>query len=186
MLIDRKRQKLLSAIQYFVENTRSCGKVKLFKLLYFLDFEHFKETGRSVTGLEYFAWPKGPVPVALQNEFEEIEKRPDFGDRFKISKKPTKKGFSFNHIRPLREIDLGIFTKREFRIMKTLAETHYDQNADSMVESTHLENLPWHQVYTVEGRRQKRIPYEYAIRKSDEEFIRLMMRERDEFTENYS
>jgi len=38
------------------------GKTKLFKLLYLLDFHHFRETGRSVTGLEYRAWKHGPVP----------------------------------------------------------------------------------------------------------------------------
>ncbi|HEV7681080.1 MAG TPA: Panacea domain-containing protein [Pyrinomonadaceae bacterium] len=46
---------------------------KLFKLLYFLDFEHYKKTGRSVTGLKYFAWPMGPVPVSLKDEISHPE-----------------------------------------------------------------------------------------------------------------
>jgi hypothetical protein len=71
MLINRDRQKMIHAIIYFAQNTRHCGKTKLHKLLYLLDFEHFQKTGRSVTGLDYFAWKMGPVPVALQNELDD-------------------------------------------------------------------------------------------------------------------
>ena len=35
------------------------------KLLYFLDFMHFKQTDKSVTGQDYFAWMTGPVPDML-------------------------------------------------------------------------------------------------------------------------
>ena len=70
MLHSHSREKLLHAINYFAYNTKYCGKVKLFKLLYFLDFQHYMEVGRSVTSTEYFAWKMGPVPVALQDEFE--------------------------------------------------------------------------------------------------------------------
>ncbi|EQD73859.1 hypothetical protein B1A_04740, partial [mine drainage metagenome] len=64
MLISHEREKLINAIIFFAIHTRFLGKTKLFKLLYFLDFEHHKETGRSVTGMDYFAWKMGPVPVA--------------------------------------------------------------------------------------------------------------------------
>jgi hypothetical protein len=36
MLIDTHREKLINAIVYFASNTKYCGKVKLFKLLYIL------------------------------------------------------------------------------------------------------------------------------------------------------
>ena len=65
MLVTHEREKLIQAINFFATHTKRCGKVKLFKLLYFLDFEPFQPTGRSVTGQDYSAWPMGPVPVAL-------------------------------------------------------------------------------------------------------------------------
>jgi hypothetical protein len=55
MLITYERNKLINAIVYFAQNTQHLGKTKLFKLLYLLDFEHFRQTGRSVTGLDYYA-----------------------------------------------------------------------------------------------------------------------------------
>lgn len=73
MLITHNREKLINTIIYFANKVDKCGKVKLFKLLYFLDFEHYKLTGRSVTGLDYYAWKMGPVPVALYDEMESPE-----------------------------------------------------------------------------------------------------------------
>ena len=50
------RNRLVNAIVFFADNTKFCGKIKLFKLLYLLDFEHFRQTGKSVTGGDYQAW----------------------------------------------------------------------------------------------------------------------------------
>ncbi|EQD27720.1 hypothetical protein B2A_15132, partial [mine drainage metagenome] len=98
MLITHEREKLLNAMVFFVSKTKHCGVTKLFKLLNFLDFEHYKQTGRSVTGLDYFAWDYGPVPTALffeikdkpkddLNSFVRFESRPPAEDD---SKRPTK------------------------------------------------------------------------------------------------
>src|SRR3989344_7847794 len=82
MLITHEREKLLNAIIYFAAHTLHCGKTKLFKLLCLLDFEHFRLTGRSVTGLKYYAWEKGPVPVALEDEWGEF--KPDLDSAIQI------------------------------------------------------------------------------------------------------
>ena len=73
MISTHHREKLIHAIVFFAKKTRHCGKTKLFKLLYLLDFDHFRETGRSVTGLKYYAGEMGPVPVALAEEWDEFE-----------------------------------------------------------------------------------------------------------------
>ena len=70
MIVTHHREKLINAIIYFATHTKYCGKTKLLKLLYFLDFSHFKRTGKSVTGLDYFAWGMGPVPKELFKEFD--------------------------------------------------------------------------------------------------------------------
>lgn len=60
MLITHEREKLINAIIFFANHTKHLGKIKLFKLLYLLDFEHFRQTGQNVTGLDYRAWKFGP------------------------------------------------------------------------------------------------------------------------------
>ncbi len=42
-LINHQREKLINVMVYFAQNTQKCGKIKLFKLMYFLDFEHYKQ-----------------------------------------------------------------------------------------------------------------------------------------------
>ncbi len=90
MLICHDREKLIHAIIFFATKTRKCGKVKLFKLLYFLDFEHFKATGRSVTGLDYFAWQMGPVPAALCDEIETPQ--PDMASALRFQERAARQG----------------------------------------------------------------------------------------------
>jgi len=42
-LINHQREKLINVMVYFAQNTQKCCKIKLFKLMYFLDFEHYKQ-----------------------------------------------------------------------------------------------------------------------------------------------
>ncbi|MCQ4437482.1 Panacea domain-containing protein, partial [Clostridioides difficile] len=73
MFTNPDRQKLVEAVLFFATHVKKLGKVKLFKLLYFLDFEHFRDTGRSVTGMDYDAWKRGPGPEALHNELSALD-----------------------------------------------------------------------------------------------------------------
>src|SRR2546429_9837787 len=70
MLISRNREKLINALIYFLGETKHAHTLKLFKLLNFADFEHFRQTGRTITGLDYRALPQGPVPTKLYEEIK--------------------------------------------------------------------------------------------------------------------
>lgn len=159
-----QREKLLNAIIFFVKNTRRCNKLKLFKLLFSFDFGIYRETGRSPTGLEYRAWPMGPVPAKLYAELEAPDQ--DMKTVLKITAAgadpdfPNKRMLTFM---PRREFDDGCFTKREMRILRQVAEVYQDATADQMSEASHLRGQPWHQVYEVEKRPQAVIPYVLAL-----------------------
>lgn len=183
MLTDHTRNKLINAIIYFAKNTNYLGKTKLFKLLYFLDFEHFMETGRSVTGMDYYAWKMGPVPIELDNEMECPD--PDIADMINFKLVKTK----FNNPMLLTEaksdFDSSHFSKRELRLLKKLSEQYKNKKSDEMIEATHLENLPWHQVYYVENKKFEKIPYEYALRKQEKELMNHIISQNQEITNNY-
>ena len=53
--------KIINLIKAFT-STQSIFKSKLFKLMFYTDFKHFKEYGISITGLRYAHLPYGPVP----------------------------------------------------------------------------------------------------------------------------
>ncbi len=81
--------------------------------------------------------------------------------------------------------DRTLFSKRELAIMKMLADRYRNSTADEMVEETHLENRPWHQIYEVDGRRQAEIPYALALNRQEADEMLRIVRERQEVIDNY-
>lgn len=156
-----KREKIFHTIAFFVENTRACHKVKLFKLLYFLDFEIYRQTGKSTTGLLYFAWPMGPVPRALFDEFKSPPS--DMRSALTVIVADADDPYSGLTIRPRVKFDESVFTRRELTEMRRLAEIYRDATADMMSEVSHLRGRPWHRIYEVENRHQALIPYTLAL-----------------------
>ena len=156
MIITHHREKLINAIIYFARNTNYCGKTKILKLLYFLDFAHFKRTGRSVTGLDYYAWEWGPVP---RDFFEELSgnMKPDMA---KAINPLPKEGFQ--QIRPKQKFDDRYFSKNELDLLEKLSFIFKDTQANAMVESTHLKNEPWDRTLKEKGEFQQ-IDYLLAI-----------------------
>lgn len=185
MLIVHNREKLINTIIYLSTNVEKCGKIKLFKLLYFLDFEHYKLTGRSVTGLDYYAWKMGPVPTRLYDEIQSPE--PDmatalrfgemsvYGGRGTMMTIETKQAFDDKH-----------FSRRELALMKRLTEQYKDSLADEMIEATHLENSPWYKVYELDGNKQGKIPYELALKQGELDMMLSHIAERDVLVEALS
>lgn len=164
MFVSYSREKLLNAIIYFVENTKYCHTLKLFKLLNFLDFEHFRQTGRSVTGQSYRAWPNGPAPNQLWHELE--HPTGDLLDAvavWKIKDDITDKTL-LRVIKAKRKFDSKYFSKRELDILETLAFYFKESRADDMSELSHLPGLPWFIVYKRGEGKGKDIPYELALK----------------------
>ena len=160
MIITHHREKLINAIIYFAKYTKYCGKTKLLKLLYFLDFCHFKQTGKSVTGLEYFTWEKGPVPKDLFEELPDNMKS-DLKDSINIVLSE-----SLQKIVPRKKFNDEHFTNREKKLLETISFIFGDAKADDMVEVTHLKNEPWHRTLKEKGLWQK---IDYLLSIDDEE-----------------
>lgn len=182
MLRNQEREKLLNAIVFFAQNTHNLGKVKLWKLLYFLDFQHYRDVGRSVTGLQYYAWPKGPVPVELQNEVE--HPAVDMQQKLNLAVYEFAKGRALS-ISANADFDAGLFSKRELKLLEGLAAEFRHSSADEMIEATHLENQPWDKVFNVQGKKQAHIPYMLASRAAEAEQIEELRIEHAEMRSNF-
>ncbi len=59
-----EHDKALQMMAYIVKRLNSVEKVKLMKLLYLADKQHFLQFGYPITGDEPYAMPYGPVPSA--------------------------------------------------------------------------------------------------------------------------
>lgn len=151
------RKKLLNAIIFFIKNVKIPSKVKIFKLLYFLDFKHFQETGKSVTNLDYHALNWGPVPLSLYSEVKDNEVPNDFEkyiliDEFK-SESGEKKGGIFK-VRSKVLPNLKVFTPREKRILEELVEIYKDVDAQLISDISHFKNHPWDKTRKEKGENQ--------------------------------
>lgn len=143
MIISHEKDKLINAILYFVTNTKNCYKTKLVKLLFFLDFIHFKQTGKSVTGLKYYAYPWGPYPEELGIELYP-DKKSEYSDYLRIvnTTVDSVRGESYAIIAKKKFNDF-YFTKRELKILENLAYIFKTTSREQMIEITHLKNSPW-------------------------------------------
>jgi uncharacterized phage-associated protein len=156
------RNRLLNAVVFFAENVRFCGKIKLFKLLYLLDFEHFRQTGKSVTGVEYQAWKFGPVPIELMEKWEDMDE--DLAGLIHIEAEKI-----VDHTRQNVVVNAGIefqeddFTPRQLRIMNDLVTRFRDTYSEKMIDVTHAQNGAWDKVWQGGNGAHQVIPYELAV-----------------------
>jgi uncharacterized phage-associated protein len=163
-MVSHERDKLINVIVFFAQNTNHCGKIKLIKLLYLLDFEHFRQTGRSVTGMDYRAWKMGPVPLAFYQEWDVPEA--DLAAAIDIV--PEKiVDYTRETVVPKIGFDGSHFTKRELRIMADLAANLRNSYSKPMVDMTHAELGPWEKIWESGRGNGERIPYTLAIADDD-------------------
>lgn len=164
MLKNHDREKFIQAILYFAHHTRALGKIKLFKLLYLLDFEHFRQTGRSVTGLDYRAWKMGPVPAALVQQWDELDD--DLAAAIRIEPRPVI-DYVRENVVPLRPFDAEHFTKRELRLLQDIVDRFRDTLSEKMIDVTHAENGAWARTWAGGEGNDNTIPYALAIADDD-------------------
>ena len=157
------RRKLLNATLFFAKKTRHLNTTKLGKLLYFLDFDHFKQTGYPSIGLKYYAFKWGPVPKEFWLEVKEGNIPEDFEG--KLTMIPIideldpdfKKGYKFKAI---SKPDLSVFTPREKKILDWLVDVYRDAKAWQISEVSHLPKQPWDVTIKKHGENQ---PIDYLL-----------------------
>ncbi|MBN1294977.1 MAG: SocA family protein [Candidatus Latescibacteria bacterium] len=172
-------EKILNGIKYFVLHTKNVGRTKLFKLLYFWDFLHFKKYGMSVTGYDYFTFPFGPVPKNLYTDIIN-DKLPDYlsGGIAIIEDEKTDEDDGYKRFKVVlnkRTIDYSCFSPNELNVLRDVACIYKDATAKEMTEITHLPNTPWSR--TQEKGMDKVIDYFLAI-ENDSDIDTELIKER--------
>ena len=164
------RAKLLNAVLYFCQNTKRCNTTKLLKLLAFLDFAHFKQTGYPSIGLIYHAWKRGPVPISFYEEIKGGNIPNDFSDMLASIPQefgddyPEIKGYLYK-AKAKAKIDESVFTPREMKILKWFCDVFRDATANQMSEVSHFHNSPWDTTRKTKGLNQ---PIDYLLCIDDE------------------
>lgn len=152
-----QREKIAHFIAYFTENLRFCGITKLYKVMSFADFAHIKETGKSITGLDYITYPKGPYPIALNNE---IKDQSSFFGQIISFKGRIDSELELIHSKI--KFDEKYFSQRELKIMGNMVFVFKDVTAKDMVLASHEADKPWKMTKEEKG-MYKRIDPELAL-----------------------
>ncbi|MDR0465996.1 MAG: SocA family protein [Deltaproteobacteria bacterium] len=143
------------------------------KLLYYLDFRHYRETGHSVTGQTYAAWRKGPVPVDVWAEIRKGEDR-NCGLHTIVKILPTAgnvDAFGFDlKLLAGRRFDDYFFSPCEKRILEDVSFIFKGVPASEIIDATHMPGTPWETVVRTQGEGRP-IPYELALASRPKEYI---------------
>lgn len=143
--------KYIYTILFFAHNTPNLGKVKLNKLLYFLDFDHYEKYGDPVTNDIYINQDLGPVPQHIDSVLSDMTAR----NLILVQREPVI-DFTRYSIIPLIEFNPDVFKPSEMAMLYEINEKWGKLTAKEIVSASHGE-APW--IATSKG---EVIPYELA------------------------
>lgn len=148
------RIKTEQVIAFFAERLQPF-KTKLNKLLFYIDFAHFRNTGQSITGLRYHAIQFGPVPHHYDILFGTLA---DLGI-IEIDYAMTPNGEVEKILpHPQFQIDTALFSSTELDVIESIANKFKETSASEIATISHQERA-WKE--NIEGKRI--IPFHYAF-----------------------
>lgn len=172
---------------YFSKKVKYPTITKIFKLLFFLDFEHFKQVGRPVTNQKYYTWDFGPAPKEIWIKIQSDEFIEEFGSFIGFLPFETETGKEGSEIIAKKNPDLTIFTPREIELMDKIILKYEYLSPSEISEISHLKNEPWDRTIKEKG-KGKEIDYMLAIDNEaliSKEEARANLIEREEMFNNY-
>lgn len=134
------------------------GRKKLFKLLYYVDFDMFeyKESRKTVTGTKYYAWKMGPVPE--KEVFEKIISDMQQDGSITDAKEDTAPGYHPTEvITAKKDPNYSVFNDDEIFIINKVIEKYGKLSGTQLEQLTHNE-APW-----CATEHNAEIPFELAL-----------------------
>ena len=131
-------------------------KTKLNKLLFYADFIAHKQTGFSMSGVQYRAIPMGPVPNNFNSIFEYLANK----DEINICYTNFTNGGTGEQFRPNpnKTFDKELFSETELRILESVAERFKETSTNEIIEISHKEKA-----WLDNNAERKLIDYNYSF-----------------------
>ena len=129
-------EKFTEMVVFFTEKLQP-WKTKLNKLLFYADFEAYKQTGYSISGVQYRAIPMGPVPNNYNSIFEYLANNSDVDIHYStFADGGIGEQFLPNKNRVLRG---DLFGEKERAILESVAEQFKNTSTNEIIEISHKE-----------------------------------------------
>jgi uncharacterized phage-associated protein len=158
------KEKMKEAIHYIISKCdykKSFGRVVLYKLLYFSDFNYYELYEESLTGETYIRRDNGPVP----NDFEIIKKEL-ISEKKITEEKEIVITYPKYHYTSKKAPIINFLTFEEIAVIDDVINNLSDMNASQISDYSHGD-MPWQATKDKEV-----INYEYVFYRDDEYSIR--------------
>lgn len=131
-------------------------KTKLNKLLFYADFIMYKQSGFSMSGVQYRAIPVGPVPNNFNSIFEYLANKDELDIYYtNFADGGTGEQFKPN---PNKTFDKELFTESELQILESVAERFKNTSTNEIIEISHKEKA-----WIDNNAEKKLIDYNYSF-----------------------
>jgi uncharacterized phage-associated protein len=144
-------EKYTNAILFFAKSTPNLGIIKLNKLLYFLDFDHFEKYGEAVTDDVYINKSFGPVPQHSDDVLKLLREQ----GKITVAVEQVI-DYTRYHIIANSDYSPDVFKPTEMAMLCEVKEKWSHLTAKEIVAATHGE-APW-----IATRQDEVIPYALA------------------------
>jgi uncharacterized phage-associated protein len=130
-------RKLKAVLAHIAERT-SPGKLKMFKLLYLVDFTAYVRLGNSITEEAYEAWENGPVPRHFWENFKRIT-----SECLDIEERQVRDKLPEQRMKAKPDAgDLSVLSDEERAVLEEVITRYGNRSGNSLRELTHAE-LPY-------------------------------------------
>ncbi len=136
-----EREKYYNIILYFADKIQNntLGKVKLMKLLYYLDFDFFEKYGKPVTNDSYVRLPLGPVPRSADKIIDEMKSK----GLIKVCRQKISEDMNDRQlVVGLKKPDLKVFSSEEMEMLNIIVSKWEKFSGKEMKDASHGE-APW-------------------------------------------
>ena len=122
--------KLEAVINYIANKNNNLYKVKLMKLLWYIDMLYYKKYGKSLTGLVYIHQRLGALPIGSEElmKLKSIDVKEEIKDESIIY-----------HILPNNNCEIGKLSKQEKDVIDIILDKFKDFNTNQIVKYMHNE-----------------------------------------------
>lgn len=144
------KEKIINMILCFAD--KNILKTKLLKEMFYADFLNYKNTGESITGLEYAKITLGPVPDDYEQILNECYQNNIISYDIEF-----KNEYEYHTIKRIAKINKQIFTKEELQIINDVKNFFNKYKSKDIVNFSHEEKA------FTETDFNKKISYDYAF-----------------------
>jgi len=147
--------KFSEMVVFFTEKLEP-WKTKLNKLLFYADFIMYKQSGFSMSGVQYRAIPMGPVPNNFNSIFEYLANKEELDIYYSnFANGGTGEQFKPNPNKPFNK---KLFTENELQILESVAERFKNTTTNEIIEISHKEKA-----WIDNNAERKLIDYNYSF-----------------------